>query len=445
LAVFGALHYIFLWSGDILFSYSIGAGGLLILLYGAWRPILLAILVLIGIGMLPGLNAVFAIAGSLGFVALISLYLRAERRIKVFRHTVPLFSLVLALIGVVGVIAAALLWVLPDIPKEARISTTVVSPMLLVLAALSAKFHQPVALRELRLGVTIYTIAFLMMTLGGAAQYWKPRESAAPTPGAASVSASDASPGGGEMDITSAKAAAQKALERQVERARQVAKREEQAGSEVRILSTGSYADAVQMRARRFPEKVVGDAGFATVLVAMFLLGSWFVRSGVMENTRAHLALFRKLALYGLPLGIGLGLLGSLIAVTHIPGDEHDGFLMARGLAMLGNLPACLGYVGLVVLMLNSQSGLARIGVLAPLGRMALTTYLTQSVLCSLYFYGYGLGHWGMARSWQLLFVVLVLTLQLAFSHWWLARYRFGPVEWLWRAFTYRQSPAMRR
>lgn len=444
LAVFGALHYIFLWSGDILFSYSIGAGGMLILLYGAWRPILLAILVLIGIGMIPGLNPVFAIAGSLGFVALISLYLRAERRIKVFRHTVPLFSFVLLIIGVFGVIAAAVLWVLPDSPKEARISTAVISPMVLVLAALSAKFHQPVALRELRLGATIYTISFLMMTLGGAAQYWKPRESAAAPPGAASASASDARPGGHESDKTSEKAA-QKALERQAERARQLAKREEQARSEVQILSTGSYLEAVQMRARRFPEKVVGDAGFATVLVAMFLLGSWFVRSGVMENTRAHLALFRKLALYGLPLGIGLGLLGSLVAVTHIPGDEHDGFLMARGLAMLGNLPACLGYVGLVVLMLNSQSGLARIRVLAPLGRMALTTYLTQSVLCSLYFYAYGLGHWGMARSWQLLFVVLVFALQLAFSHWWLARYRFGPVEWLWRAFTYRQNPTMRR
>jgi hypothetical protein len=49
------------------------------------------------------------------------------------------------------------------------------------------------------------------------------------------------------------------------------------------------------------------------VLVGMFLLGSWFVRSGVMEDTEKHLPLFRKMALYGLPIGIGLGLL-----------DEHD-------------------------------------------------------------------------------------------------------------------------
>ena len=445
LAVFGALHYIFLWSGDILFSYAIGAGGLLILLYGAWKPILLAVLALIGIGLIPDLNPLFAIAGSLGFVAFISLYLRVERQTRVFGHAIPLFSVILLLLGVVGVIAAEVLWVLPDTPKEARISVTVMSPVVLLLAALSARFHQPAALRELRLGATIYTFSFLMMTLGGAAQYWKPQEPAPTNPSAATAPASRAKPGVVVIDKASERAATQKAIEKQAERARQLAKREEQARSEVRILSSGNYREAVEMRARRFPEKIIGDAGFATVLIAMFLLGSWFVRSGVMQDTRAHLALFRKLAIYALPLGIGLGLLGSLIAVTHIPGDERDGFLMARGLAMLGNLPACLGYVGLVVLMLNSQSRLNRICILAPLGRMALTTYLTQSVLCSLYFYGYGLGHWGMDRSWQLVFVAVVFTLQLAFSHWWLARYRFGPVEWLWRAFTYRQNPAMRR
>lgn len=112
---------------------------------------------------------------------------------------------------------------------------------------------------------------------------------------------------------------------------------------------------------------------------------------------------------------------------------------------MLGNLPACLGYVGLVVLMLHSQSVFSHIRVLAPAGRMALTNYLLQSVLCAGYFYGYGLGQWGMGRALQVVFVVCVFAVQIALSHWWLARYRFGPMEWVWRAFTYRTTPAMRR
>jgi uncharacterized membrane protein YeiB len=176
----------------------------------------------------------------------------------------------------------------------------------------------------------------------------------------------------------------------------------------------------------------------------MFLIGVWFVRSGVMENAGAHLRLFRSLARYGLPFGIGLGLLGSLIGMSHTPGDSGDGFQVARGLAMLGSLPACLGYVGLVVLALHSNTVFARVRVLAPVGRMALTNYLTQSLVSTLVFYGYGAGQWGLGRAAQVAYVAAVFALQVVFSHWWLARFRYGPMEWLWRAFTYWQLPAMR-
>jgi len=180
------------------------------------------------------------------------------------------------------------------------------------------------------------------------------------------------------------------------------------------------------------------------VLLGMFLLGMWFVRSGVMENTRAHLPLFRRMAVWGLSVGIGLSLVGALIAVSHVPGERYDGWGIAGGLHMLANLPACLGYIGLVVLMLHSAGPASRIRVLAPLGRMALTNYLTQSVICGFYFYGYGLGHWGTGRAQQLVFVAIVYGLQIVFSHWWLSRFRYGPMEWLWRGFTYRQVPPLR-
>ena len=112
---------------------------------------------------------------------------------------------------------------------------------------------------------------------------------------------------------------------------------------------------------------------------------------------------------------------------------------------MIGNLPACLGYVGLVVLLLHSNGPLKRISVLAPLGRMALTNYLTVSLLCSLYFYGYAGGNWGMGRAMQVGFVFAVIALQLVFCHLWLAKFRYGPMEWLWRAITYWHLPPMLR
>ncbi len=99
----------------------------------------------------------------------------------------------------------------------------------------------------------------------------------------------------------------------------------------------------------------------------------------------------------------------------------------------------------MVVLMLHSRTVFARIGVLAPLGRMALTNYLTQSLICAIYFYGYAMGHWGMPRAQQVVFVLVVYAAQIAFSHWWLSRFLYGPMEWLWRGFTYWQMPQLLR
>ncbi|HWH83169.1 MAG TPA: DUF418 domain-containing protein, partial [Burkholderiaceae bacterium] len=240
------------------------------------------------------------------------------------------------------------------------------------------------------------------------------------------------------------KTRAERVADLKAEREKQLKEQATRKADEIKTFTTGSYYDALMWRARAFPEKAAGDAGFAVVLVGMFLFGVWFVRSGVMEHPERHLPFFRKLALYGLPIGIGLGLLTSLIAMSHTPGERYDGWGIARGLLMLGNLPACLGYVGLVVTLLHSGTAWSRIRVLAPLGRMALTNYLMQSVFCMLFFYGFGLGHWGMPRAEQVLFVVLVYSLQVVFSHWWLSRYRYGPMEWLWRGFTYRQVPPLR-
>ena len=131
--------------------------------------------------------------------------------------------------------------------------------------------------------------------------------------------------------------------------------------------------------------------------------------------------------------------------MSHTPGDRYDGWGIAVGLSLLGNLPACLGYVGLVVLMLHSQTVFSRIRVLGPLGRMALTNYLAQSLICAIYFYGYALGHWGMPRAQQVLFVLVIYAAQIVFSHWWLSRFHYGPMEWLWRGLTYGHVPQFRR
>ena len=92
---------------------------------------------------------------------------------------------------------------------------------------------------------------------------------------------------------------------------------------------------------------------------------------------------------------------------------------------------------------MQEQAWAARLRWVAPAGRMALTNYLMQSLLCTLVFYGYGLGYFErLPRVWQPLFVLAVFVLQVQASRWWLARYRLGPVEWLWRWATYGKRPS---
>ena len=204
-----------------------------------------------------------------------------------------------------------------------------------------------------------------------------------------------------------------------------------------------SYVQAVKLRARGFVKHMEMNLEFSIIVLGMFLLGAWFIRSGVMAHPERHLSLFRKLTWICLPVGLGLSLVSAGIATTHVRGVNDGEYQLAIGLMMLGNLPACLGYVGALVLLWHGRAR-ALLAPLAPAGRMALTYYVSQSIIGSLFFYGYGLAHWGMGRAWQLVFVLVIFGLQLLFSRWWLARFRYGPMEWLWRWATYGHRPAMR-
>ena len=456
LAVFGAVHYLFIWEGDILFSYAVGALALLIVLYGKAKHILLGIAVFIGLGSIPDAEPFFAVAGGLAATGVMALYLRGTKQLRFRGNTMPVFSFILMFGGAAMAIAALVFWFAPNVPLEPRVPLSVFGPLLFITGWLSWKYWEPVEKRSLRMAVSVYIFAGVAMTSMSLVQHFMPDPLATVAsadtakPAAAAPAAKVQAIAAAALPASSAKATAapekpkKTVAEKRAEREKRLNDQAEKKAEEIKVFTTGSYLQTVDWRARRFLEKAAGDAGFAVALVGMFLLGMWFVRSGVMEDTGKHLPFFRKLALVGLPLGIGLGALTGFIAVSHTPGDRYDGWGIAHGLRMLGNLPACLGYVGLVVTMLHSPTALSRIRVLAPLGRMALTNYLLQSLVCMVFFYGFGFAHWGMGRAQQVVFVVVVYAAQIAFSHWWLARFRYGPVEWLWRGFTYRQVPPLR-
>ncbi|MEO5578243.1 MAG: DUF418 domain-containing protein, partial [Sphingomicrobium sp.] len=82
----------------------------------------------------------------------------------------------------------------------------------------------------------------------------------------------------------------------------------------------------------------------------------------------------------------------------------------------------------------------------APAGRMALTNYLTQTLIQSVLFMGWGLGQYGqLSIVWVPLASLAIFAAQVGLSRLWLARFRFGPLEWLWRSLTYGTAQPMGR
>ena len=111
-----------------------------------------------------------------------------------------------------------------------------------------------------------------------------------------------------------------------------------------------------------------------------------------------------------------------------------------------GSLLVALGWVGVVMLFCQNRPGTWLYRSLASTGQMALTNYLMQTIICTTIFYGHGFGLFGsVERTGQILIVFAVWAVELAWSPWWLARFRFGPFEWLWRSLTYMRVQPMRR
>jgi uncharacterized protein len=106
---------------------------------------------------------------------------------------------------------------------------------------------------------------------------------------------------------------------------------------------------------------------------------------------------------------------------------------------------AC-AYAAAMALLASIPAWARRLQPLAAVGRMSLTTYLTQSLISVTLFYHYGFGLYGLVGYDGLLVItVTVFALQMCASIWWLRRFRFGPMEWLWRSGAYGQAQPMRR
>ncbi|MDI1475127.1 DUF418 domain-containing protein [Polyangium sp. y55x31] len=183
-------------------------------------------------------------------------------------------------------------------------------------------------------------------------------------------------------------------------------------------------------------------------LLGRFLLGAWAGKARIFQDAEARLPFFRKL----LGFGLGFGLLGSAIPpVRQILMRKGVVIPEWAGLALvlpteIGVMLLAAGYAAAVVLLMQRPSFRRVLRILAPVGRMPLSTYLGQSLASTFVFYGWGLGLASrVIHAWWALPITLgIFTLQVIFAHAWLARFRFGPMEWVWRSMAYGRMQPLR-
>ena len=163
-------------------------------------------------------------------------------------------------------------------------------------------------------------------------------------------------------------------------------------------------------------------------VMALFLLGLLAGRMGLFERLPENRPLLKRVIVWGLPVGLAFNALFVL---------AENSWLATLGFTLGAPVLAAV-YVSTLSLLSLTPTGARLLAPLGQVGRMALSNYVLQSVVCAFIFNGYGLGLFeqvGAAGLWGI--TLAIYLLQIPLSNGWLARFQFGPLEWVWRSLTY--------
>ncbi|MCA1320141.1 DUF418 domain-containing protein [Bacillus tianshenii] len=201
------------------------------------------------------------------------------------------------------------------------------------------------------------------------------------------------------------------------------------------IYANGSFMEITRQRMEDWAFVNIANSVFIVLsILPMFLFGAAAAKERWLHNTEENLGVFKKLWALTLVLALIFKLLpyyaGGNLAVDYLQDS-------------IGGPASALFYFLTIVLATRKGVGKKILSPLRYVGKMSLTNYLFQSVLCTFIFYSYGLGLYGTFQPFQGLMLVLgVYVLQIFLSKLWLSRFYYGPMEWLWRMGTYgRRSP----
>ena len=220
------------------------------------------------------------------------------------------------------------------------------------------------------------------------------------------------------------------------------------------VYAIGSLAEVAADNSEAIPADPLEDVATpesGLAVFAMFLIGFTVGRSGFLSDIAGKAAALARVRAWG--LGIGLGAM-AVERVLHAtagydvfraqragPGVQFAGdLLFAFGITALA-----LGYAAALILAAQTPRGKAVLAPLAVLGRLSLSVYLTQTLMFTTLFYGYGFGQvFRLGPAAVTGWAVAFFALQVVACQWWSRRFRFGPAEWLWRSLTYLEWQPLR-
>lgn len=217
------------------------------------------------------------------------------------------------------------------------------------------------------------------------------------------------------------------------------------AQAEGRVLAEGSLPQIVAYRVRHYGFEPLFSAVYMVMdSLACMLTGAALFRMGFFSGGWDR----RKMIRWG-SAGIAVSLLMSAPLAALAWAEDFPRALnmfVFYGPTHVTRLPMILGYAAVLVAMTPAWAPSALGRRFSAAGRMAFTNYIGASAVMAAIFQGWGLGLYGhFMRPGMELFVLLGWALMLLCSPWWLARFRYGPLEWLWRCLTYWRLFPLRR
>lgn len=219
-------------------------------------------------------------------------------------------------------------------------------------------------------------------------------------------------------------------------------KRVEAANKKVR----GSYAETYEWRTDQYIRGITDYLYLQAWDVFIFMFaGMAFYKLGVMTGD-APIRMYIWLTLVGLVLGLTL----AWFRISMYIEAQWEYTTIAKASSVdwyqLERVFRSIGIFGLIMVMYKSGTFHWLFSMFRPVGQMALTNYLTQSIICGLYFNGFGLGMFGYLERYQLYYVVMAIWIfQIIFCHIWMRYFLYGPFEWIWRSLTYWHAQPFRR